>query len=244
MGFDSLPDQLVSKSVTQGFSFNILCVGETGIGKSTLMNTLFNTTFETEEASHHEECVRLRPQTYDLQESNLQLKLTIRMLWASEIRSTRMSSRPIVYYIDLQCENCLQEKLKIRRSLFYCHDVRIHVCLYFITPTGHSLKSLDLATMKKLKKKVNVIPIIVKANTISKSELHKFKFKIMGWVADQQFGLDLPVPHKAVAEINAVINTHLPFAVVGSTEEVKVGNKNGSTHGEGCRWRRRITVTS
>lgn len=28
VGFDSLPDQLVSKSVTQGFSFNILCVGE------------------------------------------------------------------------------------------------------------------------------------------------------------------------------------------------------------------------
>lgn len=41
------------------------------------MNTLFNTTFETEEASHHEECVRLRPQTYDLQESNVHLKLTI-----------------------------------------------------------------------------------------------------------------------------------------------------------------------
>lgn len=30
VGFDSLPDQLVSKSVTQGFSFNILCVGEHG----------------------------------------------------------------------------------------------------------------------------------------------------------------------------------------------------------------------
>lgn len=28
VGFDSLPDQLVSKSVTQGFSFNILCVGK------------------------------------------------------------------------------------------------------------------------------------------------------------------------------------------------------------------------
>lgn len=28
VGFDSLPDQLVSKSVCQGFSFNILCVGE------------------------------------------------------------------------------------------------------------------------------------------------------------------------------------------------------------------------
>lgn len=28
VGFDSLPHQLVSKSVTQGFCFNILCVGE------------------------------------------------------------------------------------------------------------------------------------------------------------------------------------------------------------------------
>ena len=27
VGFDSLPDQLVNKSVQQGFSFNILCIG-------------------------------------------------------------------------------------------------------------------------------------------------------------------------------------------------------------------------
>lgn len=28
VGFDSLPDQLVSKSVANGFCFNILCVGK------------------------------------------------------------------------------------------------------------------------------------------------------------------------------------------------------------------------
>lgn len=64
------------------------------------------------------------------------------------------SYRPIVDYIDAQFENYLQEELKIRRSLFDYHDTRIHVCLYFITPTGHSLKSLDLVTMKKLDSKV------------------------------------------------------------------------------------------
>ncbi|XP_038628655.1 septin-8 isoform X4 [Tachyglossus aculeatus] len=227
VGFDSLPDQLVSKSVNQGFSFNILCVGETGIGKSTLMNTLFNTTFETEEASHYENCVRLQPRTYDLQESSVQLKLTIvdAVGFGDQINKDE-SYRPIVDYIDTQFENYLQEELKIRRALFNYHDTRIHVCLYFITPTGHSLKSLDLVTMKKLDSKVNIIPIIAKADTISKSELHKFKIKIMGELVSNGVQIyQFPTDDETVAEINAVMNAHLPFAVVGSTEEVKVGNK-------------------
>ncbi|NXS05930.1 SEPT8 protein, partial [Oxylabes madagascariensis] len=131
--------------------------GETGIGKSTLMNTLFNTTFETEEASHYESAVRLRPRTYDLQESNVHLKLTIvdAVGFGDQINKDerQVFYRPIVEYIDTQFENYLQEELKIRRSLFNYHDTRIHVCLYFITPTGHSLKSLDLVTMKKLDSK-------------------------------------------------------------------------------------------
>lgn len=64
------------------------------------------------------------------------------------------SYKPIVDYIDTQFENYLQEELKIKRSLFNYHDTRIHICLYFIAPTGHSLKSLDLVTMKKLDSKV------------------------------------------------------------------------------------------
>lgn len=37
------------------------------------------------------------------------------------------------------------------------------------------MKSLDLVCMKQLDTKVNIIPIIAKADTISKSELQKFK---------------------------------------------------------------------
>lgn len=64
------------------------------------------------------------------------------------------SYKPILDYIDAQFEKYLEEELKIKRSLFNCHDTRIHICLYFIAPTGHSLKSLDLVTMKKLDSKV------------------------------------------------------------------------------------------
>lgn len=67
------------------------------------------------------------------------------------------SYKPILEYIDAQFEKYLEEELKIKRSLSNYHDTRIHICLYFIAPAGHSLKSLDLVTMKKLDSKVTGI---------------------------------------------------------------------------------------
>uniref|UniRef100_A0A6Q2XRU0 Septin n=1 Tax=Esox lucius TaxID=8010 RepID=A0A6Q2XRU0_ESOLU len=227
VGFDSLPDQLVNKSTCQGFCFNILCIGETGIGKSTLMDTLFNTNFENCESSHFEPQVKLRAQTYDLQESNVRLRLTVvNTVGFGDQMNKHDSFQPVVDYIDRQYETYLQEELKIKRSLHNYHDSRLHACLYFISPSGHSLKSLDLVTMKKLDSKVNIIPVIAKADTISKSELHKFKIKIMSELVSNGVQIyQFPLDDETVAKVNTTMNGHLPFAVVGSTEEVLVGNK-------------------
>ncbi len=56
---------------------------------------------------------------------------------------------------DPDPQPCLQEELKIKRNLAVYHDSRVHVCLYFICPTGHGLKSIDLVCMKKLDQKVS-----------------------------------------------------------------------------------------
>jgi septin family protein len=227
VGFDTLPDQIVSKTLADGFCFNILCIGETGIGKSTLIDTLFNTKFDWLESNHLESKVKLNKNTYDLIESNVRLKLTIVETVGFGDQIDKDESHAIISnYIDTQFESYLQEELKLKRNLSIINDNRIHVCLYFICPTGHSLKSIDLLMMKKLDSKVNIVPIIAKADTIAKNELIKFKQKIIQDL--QAHGVNIyqfPTDDDTVAEINASMNALMPFAVVGSTDLVKVGSK-------------------
>ncbi|CAG9133038.1 unnamed protein product [Plutella xylostella] len=137
------------------------------------------------------------------------------------------SFKTVVDYIDAQFEAYLQEELKIKRAIQQYHDSRLHVCLYFICPTGHGLKSIDLVCMKKLDTKVNIIPIIAKADTISKTELQKFKSKIISELSANGVSIyQFPEDDESVSELNGSMNSHIPFAVVGSTDFVKIGSKN------------------
>ncbi|KAK2092884.1 Septin-7 [Saguinus oedipus] len=43
VGFANLPNQVYGKSVKKGFEFMLMVVGESGLGKSTLINSLFLT---------------------------------------------------------------------------------------------------------------------------------------------------------------------------------------------------------
>ncbi len=227
VGFDTLPDQIVAKSVSDGFTFNILCIGETGIGKSTLIDTLFNTKFDWESSSHLEPKVKLNKNTYELVESSVRMKFSIVETCGFGDQLDKEESHKIISsYLEQQYECYLQEELKIKRNFAILNDTRVHVCLYFICPTGHSLKSIDLMMMKKLDKLVNIIPVIAKADTIAKNELTKFKAQIMqDLIANQVKIYQFPIDDDSVVELNASMNSHLPFAVIGSSDVVKVGNK-------------------
>lgn len=84
---------------------------------------------------------------------------------------------PIVKYIKDQHSAYLRKELTANRDK-YIQDTRIHCCLFFIQPTGHSLKPIDIVVLKKLSDVVNVVPVIAKADTLTMEERQAFKERI------------------------------------------------------------------
>ena len=84
--------------------------------------------------------------------------------------------QPIIDYVDKQFEDYLEGETKVERV--EVPDTRVHACLYFIAPTGHGLKQLDIQCMKRIHEKVNIIPLIGKADSCSKKEVNRFKRKV------------------------------------------------------------------
>ena len=81
--------------------------------------------------------------------------------------------QPIVDHIEKRYEEYLNAETRLHRT--HVPDNRVHCCLYFIQPSGHSLKPLDIEFMLKLHDKVNIIPVIAKSDTLTAEECTQFK---------------------------------------------------------------------
>jgi septin 7 len=83
---------------------------------------------------------------------------------------------PIVKNIEQRFDAYLDAENKVNRMNIV--DNRIHAVVYFIQPTGHSLKPIDIEVMKKLHTKVNLIPVIAKADTVTDDEIDNYKKRV------------------------------------------------------------------
>ena len=84
---------------------------------------------------------------------------------------------PIIKYIKDQHSAYLRKELTAMRDR-HIQDTRIHCCLFFINPTGHSLRAIDIIVMKKLSEVVNVVPVIAKSDSLTLEERDAFKQKV------------------------------------------------------------------
>lgn len=232
VGFANLPKQWHRKSVRRGFTLNIMVAGESGLGKKTLINTLFNREILSndinEESAEFDDGetqpVRTRTDKAEIEEDGVKLNLSvISTPGFGESINNADSWKPIVDEINDRFDAHLEAESRINRSAIV--DNRVHAFLYFIEPTGHSLRSLDIALMKEIHEKVNLIPVIAKSDTLTEEEIIDFKQRILEDIRYQGIKTFNPAQYdnddeESFANTQSIMNK-LPFAVVGSTKEVE-----------------------
>ncbi|KAJ1711380.1 septin spn3 [Aspergillus flavus] len=235
------------KNVKKGIQFCLMVCGASGTGRTTFVNTLCGKqVLEGKDAddaanAHVEEGVRIKPVTVELEldDEGTRISLTIvdtpgfgdqidnearHVNAASAGFAARKTDRLTALYDDI-----LAEESRIKRNPRF-RDNRVHVLLYFITPTGHGLRELDIELMKRLSPRVNVIPVIGKADSLTPAELAESKKLIMEDIEHYRipvynFPYDIEEDDEDTVEENAELRGLMPFAIVGSDDFVEIDGR-------------------
>ncbi|KAF7376561.1 Chloride channel protein [Mycena sanguinolenta] len=125
----------------------------------------------------------------------------------------------IVNYLERQYDDILAEQSRIKRNPRF-RDNRVHALLYFIAPTGHHLREMDVELMRRLSPRVNVIPVIGRADSLTVMEdIDHYDIPIYN------FPYDVEEDDEETIQENMELRALLPFAVIGSEEEIDVGGE-------------------
>ncbi|XP_029013755.1 neuronal-specific septin-3 isoform X2 [Betta splendens] len=234
VGIEAVLEQMKLKTIKAGFEFNIMVVGQSGLGKSTLVNTLFKSKVSRKSCTaNYEEkiskTVKLHSVTHLIEEKGVKMKLTVIDTpgFGDQINN-KNCWEPITTYINEQYEKYLREELHVNRKK-RIPDTRVHCCIYFLPPTGHRLRPIDVEFMRRLGTIVSIVPVIAKADTLTIEERLEFKERIRQDLASN--GIHV-YPQKEYDEdpeefiLNERIRGNIPFAVVGTDKEHNVNGNN------------------
>jgi len=231
VGFADLPNQIYRRAVKDGFEFNLMVCGASGLGKSTLINSLFLADIYSDEYPGPSRRVK-KTLTVDkthvtLVENGVQLHLTVVDTpgFGDSVNNDKCWE-PIQEFIDSQFDNYLNQESRVTRPV-HIPDTRTHICLYFIAPTGHGLKPIDVEFMRRLHDKVNIIPLVAKADTLTPEERDQFKKEIMREIEAHKINI-YEFPDQEDEEenrLNRKLKEQVPFAVIGSNCVLQIGEK-------------------
>ncbi|KAI9315851.1 Septin-domain-containing protein [Dichotomocladium elegans] len=84
----------------------------------------------------------------------------------------------ILGYVEHQFDLTLAEESKVKRNP-KAVDTQVHACLYVIDPAKRALDEYDIRILSKLSQRVNVIPVIGKADTLTSAQRSRLKPSIL-----------------------------------------------------------------
>lgn len=205
-----------------------MVVGESGLGKSTLINSLFYTQLYRDRKLPDlqdtiKQTVSISAQQVDVEEKGVKLKLTVvDTPGFGESLDSAGCIEPILTYIDEQYERFLDYENGLNRR--HMVDSRVHCCFYFISPIGHGLKPLDIQFMKQLHTKVSIVPLIAKADCLTRDEVAAIKKQVLADIQEHQINIytmpdcepdEEPEFQRQLEQIKQAV----PFAISSSIEK-------------------------
>ncbi|XP_042214714.1 septin-7-like isoform X3 [Homarus americanus] len=231
VGFANLPNQVYRKAVKRGFEFSLMVVGESGLGKSTLINSMFLSDVYSSDhpgPSHRvKKTVQVETTKVLLKENGVNLMLTVvDTPGFGDAVDNSDCWQPVTDYVETKYEEYLNCESRVNRTQISDSRVsdHVHCCLYFIAPSGHGLKPLDVEFMRRLHDKVNIIPVIAKADTLTPDECQHLKKQVLNEIAQHKIKI-YEFPEDEGDSGVAKMKQRVPFAVVGSNTTVEVEGK-------------------
>ncbi|ORY90500.1 Septin-domain-containing protein [Syncephalastrum racemosum] len=232
VGFDTITQQIEKKLLKRGFHYNVMVVGQSGLGKSTLVNTIFASHLIESKArlaadEPPRQTTEIQTVSHLIEENGVRLRLNIvDTPGYGDQMNNEGCWEPIIKYIKDQHSAYLRKELTAQRDR-YIQDSRVHCCLFFINPTGHAarLKPIDIVVLKKLSEVVNVVPVIAKSDSLTIEERKIFKQRIKAELVYHNIKL---YPYESDEDdeqeqaLNESIRELLPFAIVGSERTVTI----------------------
>lgn len=224
------------KTVKKGLQFTLMVVGQSGAGRTTFVNTLCESEVlphkvcDRPDLAHIEEGIKIKPINVELEEEGVRISLTIvDTPGFGDNIDNEFTFSEIVGYLERQYDDILAEESRIKRNPRF-RDNRVHALLYVLTPTGHALREMDIELMRRLSPRVNVIPVIGKADTLTPSELSAFKRRVMEDIEHYgipvyNFPYDVEEDDEDTIADNSELRALMPFAIVGANSEITVNDQ-------------------
>ncbi|QQP35222.1 Septinlike [Caligus rogercresseyi] len=178
--------------------FTLMVVGESGLGKSTLINSLFLTDLYPDRlipsaGDKIRKTVKLDASTVEIEERGVKLRLTVvDTPGFGDAIDNSDCFHQIIRYIDDQFERYLQDENGLNRKNIIDN------------------RPLDIDVMKQLSDKVSIVPVIAKADCLTKKEISALKQS------------DEDEDYKAQVQ---GLRDSIPFAVVGANALVTICDK-------------------
>jgi len=202
-----------------------MVVGQSGLGKSTFVRTLVGTDMIPARDFDQfndlgERTIDITSYVEDIDADGQKVILTVVDTpgFGDNINNSKSFVR-ILEFVESQHKRFLAEESRVQRNAKF-QDTRIHVIVYFIPPTGHYLRDLDIVFMKQLGKRANILPVVAKADTLLPSELKGFKQRLMDDMQKHDIPIfDFPVNSEDdddIVQENTEFRANMPFSIVSS----------------------------